>query len=90
MIDLQSAEQACKPSDRPRPSLRVFYRKQLLLRQSILATQWRWFFPQHDFRTLRLLPSINLNLLPPLGWDEHWSAAAREYHEERQRKQRAG
>lgn len=61
------------------------WRKILLLNRAALLRAWPRYFPRHNFSDLR--PTL-LKLLPPRGWDDHWSAAAREYHEERQ--QRAG
>jgi hypothetical protein len=55
MTDLHVAEPGGKPSDRPRASLRVFYRKQLLLRRGALTTQWHQLFPMHHFGDLRLI-----------------------------------
>jgi hypothetical protein len=65
-----------------RQPLRVFWRKQMIHRRIALEIQWRQLFPMHDFSTLRLRTPI----AAPPGWDEHWSAAAREYHDERRRK----
>ena len=44
-----------------RVPLRVFARKQLLLRRSVLSVQWHLFFPHHRFADERLkwvLPPI--------------------------------
>ncbi len=62
----------------------ISWRKVLLLNRNALLRAWPAHFPSHDFKTLRLLSPISL--VPPPGWDEHWCAAAREYHEERRRK----
>ena len=62
----------------------VSWRKTLLLNRAALLRVWPIYFPAHDFHSLRLLSPISL--VPPPGWDEHWSASAREYHEERRRK----
>ena len=62
----------------------VSWRKTLLLNRAALLRAWSAHFPLHDFNTLRLIQPI-AKLLPPPGWDEHWSASAREYHEERRR-----
>jgi hypothetical protein len=65
----------------------VFWRKQLVHRRIALEIQWRQLFPRHSFSDLRLIRSP---IAAPPGWDEGWSQAAREYHEERQRNQRDG
>jgi hypothetical protein len=63
----------------------VSWRKAILLNRAALLRGWEIYFPSHDFHSLRLIqPSAKL--LPPAGWDEHWRAAAREYHEELRRK----
>jgi hypothetical protein len=61
----------------------IFARKQLLLRRSALLTQWHQLFQQHDFGTGRLRLR---QLTPPCGWNDGWRAAAREYHEERNKR----
>jgi hypothetical protein len=62
----------------------VSWRKFLLLNRAALLRAWPAHFPLYDFSTLRLISPTSL--VPPAGWDEHWSASARKYHEERRRK----
>jgi hypothetical protein len=61
---------------------RASWHRILLLNRAALLRAWAIYFPAHDFATLRMR---NPKLLPPAGWDEHWSAAAREYHQEKKR-----
>jgi len=56
------------------------WRRALLLNRAALLRAWPHAFSRHDFVTLRLVQPVNV---PPRGWDESWSAAAREYHAER-------
>jgi hypothetical protein len=62
------------------------WRKIILLNRAALLRAWGAAFPSHCFITLRLPNGKHASHLPPRGWDEHWTAAAHAYAEERRKK----